>query len=113
MVIFDGHGFGFGGGIMWLSWISLIVVILWGIKAMSSVDGESRGSAKSPFEILRDRFGALESPTRRSSWISLVDKSWTQWDGRPTQKSTAWGRTYSVHGHKLSGSLPLAKLSVR
>lgn len=58
--MFDGHGFGFGGGVMWLFWILLIVVIVWGIKAMSSADRKSGGSDKSPLEVLRDRFARGE-----------------------------------------------------
>ena len=58
--MFDGHGFGFGGGFMWLFWILLIVFIVWVVKAMSSADGKSGGSDKSPLEVLRDRFARGE-----------------------------------------------------
>lgn len=58
--MFEGHGFGFGGGFMWLFWILLIVVILWVVKAMSSGEGKSGGSDKSPLEVLRDRFARGE-----------------------------------------------------
>lgn len=58
--MFDGHGFHFGGGLMWLFWILLIVVIVWVVKAMSSADGKGGGSGKSPLEVLRDRFARGE-----------------------------------------------------
>ena len=58
--MFDGHGFGFGGGFMWLFWILLIVVIVWAVRAMSSADRNRRGSAKSPLEILQERFARGE-----------------------------------------------------
>lgn len=58
--MFDGHGFGFGGGFMWLFWILLIVLIVWVVKAVSSTDRSRGGSDKSPLEILRDRFARGE-----------------------------------------------------
>ena len=58
--MFDGHGFGFGGGFMWLFWILLIIVIVWAVRAMLSADINRRGSAKSPLEILQERFARGE-----------------------------------------------------
>ena len=33
--MFDGHGFGFGGGFMWLFWILAIAAIAWAVKAVA------------------------------------------------------------------------------
>jgi len=58
--MFDGHGFGFGGGFMWLFWILLIVVIVWAFKATAFSDRKDRGVDKPPLEILQGRFARGE-----------------------------------------------------
>ena len=58
--MFDGHGFGFGGGFMWLFWILLIVVVVWALKATVFSSGKAEGTDKSPLEILKDRFARGE-----------------------------------------------------
>lgn len=57
--MFGGHGFGFGGGFMWLFWILVIIVIAWALKAVFS---NAKGGAKdkSPMEILQERFARGE-----------------------------------------------------
>ncbi|MCW5585667.1 MAG: SHOCT domain-containing protein [Chromatiales bacterium] len=58
--MFDGHGFGFGGGFMWLFWILLIVAIAWAVKATAFTDRRTGGADKSPLEILQDRLARGE-----------------------------------------------------
>ena len=58
--MFDGHGFGFGGGFMWLFWILLIVEIAWAVKATAFPDRRNGGADKSPLEILQDRLARGE-----------------------------------------------------
>jgi putative membrane protein len=58
--MFDGHGFGFGGGFMWLFWILLIVIVVWALKATTFADSKNRGLDKSPLEILQGRFARGE-----------------------------------------------------
>ncbi len=60
-MMFDGHGWGFGGGLMWLFWILLIMVIVWIIKggAGGSSSKTSRNE-KTPLEILEQRFARGE-----------------------------------------------------
>lgn len=51
------HGafMGFGGGLMWLFWIALIVAVVWGAKSL--IGGEHR---RSPLEILEERYARGE-----------------------------------------------------
>ena len=58
--MFDGHGFGFGGGFMWLFWILLLVAIIWAIKAMAFADRRNGRAEKSPLEILEERLARGE-----------------------------------------------------
>jgi len=58
--MFDGHGFGIGGGFMWFFWILLIVVVVWAVRAMSFAGRSGSDSDKSPLEILRKRFARGE-----------------------------------------------------
>ena len=58
--MFDGHGFGFGGGFMWLFWILLIVVVVWALKATAFSDRNDRVVDKPPLEILQGRFARGE-----------------------------------------------------
>jgi len=54
--MFDGHGFGFGGGFMWLFWVVLIAVIVWVLRTTVGGKQGGQGTAKTPLEILQERF---------------------------------------------------------
>ncbi len=61
----DGHwmGFGFGGGLMWIIWILLILAAVWGIKVAVSSGGEANrptSRQESALEILKARFARGE-----------------------------------------------------
>ena len=58
--MFDGHGFGFGGGFMWLFWILLIIVVVWALKATAFSDRKDGRTNQSPLEILQERFARGE-----------------------------------------------------
>lgn len=58
--MFEGHGFGFGGGFMWLFWVLLVVVVAWAVKATAFADRKNGGAGKSPLEILQDRLARGE-----------------------------------------------------
>lgn len=60
-MMFDGHGWGFGGGFMWLFWILLIVVIVWIVKGVAGGNSPGTGrNEKTPLEILEERFARGE-----------------------------------------------------
>ena len=56
--MFDGHGFGWG--FMWLFWLLLIVVIAWAVKVALSGGTDGGKEAKSPLQILEERFARGE-----------------------------------------------------
>jgi len=58
--MFDGHGFGFAGGFMWLFWILAIVAIAWVVKMVAGGDGRNQKKPSSPLEILEERFARGE-----------------------------------------------------
>ena len=58
--MFTGHGFGLGGGFMWLFWILLIVVIVWAVKAAVFRGRRGSGADRSPLETLQERFARGE-----------------------------------------------------
>lgn len=58
--MFYDHGFGFGGGFMWLLWILLIVAIVLVAKALVSGNRDGGRSAKSALEVLQERFARGE-----------------------------------------------------
>ena len=58
--MFDGHGFGFGGGFMWLFWILLIVGIVWALRATAFSGSQGDGPDKAPMEILQERLARGE-----------------------------------------------------
>ena len=58
--MFDGHGFGFAGGGMWLFWILVIVVIAWAVRAAVAGSGGNGKTPRSPLEILEERLARGE-----------------------------------------------------
>ncbi|HIE56559.1 MAG TPA: SHOCT domain-containing protein [Chromatiaceae bacterium] len=60
--MYDGHWFGFGGGIMWLVWILIILAVVWVIRSAVSPDrGKSPPSQQdSALEILKARYARGE-----------------------------------------------------
>lgn len=56
------EGFGFlGGGLMWIFWLLLFLVIAWVIRAaVGGGGGPSPRSGSSPMEILRERYARGE-----------------------------------------------------
>jgi putative membrane protein len=58
--MFDGHGFGLGGGFMWLLWILAIVAIAWVVKMVAGGDVRNQKKPGSPLEILEERFARGE-----------------------------------------------------
>ena len=60
-MMFEGHGWGFGGGFMWLFWILLIVVIAWAVKGFAGGNLPGVGqNGKTPLGILEERFARGE-----------------------------------------------------
>lgn len=57
--MWEGHGF-FGGGFMWLIWIVLIVVVVWGISAATGGARQPPRRDKSALEILEERYARGE-----------------------------------------------------
>jgi putative membrane protein len=49
---------GFGGGIMWIFWVLLVVLILWVVKTAAGQN--SAGEQKSALEILQQRYAKGE-----------------------------------------------------
>ncbi|HID81113.1 MAG TPA: SHOCT domain-containing protein [Chromatiales bacterium] len=54
----DGHWL--GGGVMWLFWIVLIVVVLWAVKSAASNENQSTNKQKSAQDILKERYARGE-----------------------------------------------------
>ena len=48
----------FGGGFMWIFWLLIVLVILWGIKVTTS--GSTSSQQKSALDILKDRYARGE-----------------------------------------------------
>ncbi len=55
--MWEGHGF-IGGGLMWLFWIALVVLVVWGISAVAG--GGSASSRKTALDILEERYARGE-----------------------------------------------------
>ena len=47
-----------GGGFMWIFWLLIVLVILWGIKTTTS--GSASSQQKSALDILKDRYARGE-----------------------------------------------------
>ena len=58
--MFDGHGLGFGGTIMWLFWFLVIIVIVLVVRAVLTGNRKDVGTDKSPLEILEERLARGE-----------------------------------------------------
>lgn len=57
----NGFGMGFGGGFfMLLFWILLIVLVIWGVKALVGGSKDSSTSGKSAQDILDERYARGE-----------------------------------------------------
>ena len=57
--MFDGHGFGFGGGFMWLLWIAIAVLVVWLVKA-GVASNHRPDQDKTPLQILEERLARGE-----------------------------------------------------
>ena len=56
---FEGHGWGMGWG--WIVGLILFIVIIWIIvKAINQNNASNRDSAKTPFDILKERYAKGE-----------------------------------------------------
>ena len=53
----NGYGFYFGGGLMWLFWIVIFVLVVWGGRAALGSQG---GSKRSALDILDERYARGE-----------------------------------------------------
>lgn len=58
--MYDGHGFGLGGGLMWLFWIIVIALIVWVVRIALDGQGSDRKKESSPLEILQERLARGE-----------------------------------------------------
>jgi putative membrane protein len=56
--MYEWHGF--GGGIMWIFWVLLVVVILWAVKTATGSGNNSVGEQKSALDILQERYAKGE-----------------------------------------------------
>lgn len=54
------HGLFFGGGIMWLIWLVLIIAFVYIIKTMVTSDSTKMGNGESPIDILNKRLARGE-----------------------------------------------------
>lgn len=55
----DGIGMGLGAGFMWLFWIVLIILVVWGIKLLV-VNDSSVERKRTALEILEERYAKGE-----------------------------------------------------
>jgi putative membrane protein len=51
---------GFGGGVMWIFWILLVVVILWAVKTVAGSEKNPADKQKSALDILKERYAKGE-----------------------------------------------------
>ena len=56
----DSMGMGFGGGLMWLFWIFLIIVIVWAAKTCSGNSSSPSEMKRSALDILKERYARGE-----------------------------------------------------
>ena len=53
-------GHGFGGGFMWLIWIVLIFIVIWGVKSMGNNSSAQLGNDSNALNILKERYAKGE-----------------------------------------------------
>jgi putative membrane protein len=56
----SGYGMGFGGGVMWLFWIALLILAIWIIRSAITGGDNSPGKSNSALDILKERFAKGE-----------------------------------------------------
>ncbi len=56
--MYEWHGF--GGGVMWIFWILLAVVILWAVKTAVGSGTNSAGKQKAALNTLKERYAKGE-----------------------------------------------------
>ncbi len=56
--MFEWHGF--GGGMMWIYWILIIVALVWFVAFATRRGGASSGREKTALEILQERYARGE-----------------------------------------------------
>lgn len=56
----SGYEMGFGGGVMWLFWIALLVVAIWIIRAAITSGDNTLEKGKSSLDILKERYAKGE-----------------------------------------------------
>ena len=56
--MYEWHGF--GGGMMWIFWILIIVALVWFVAFATRRGGLSSGSEKSAMEVLKERYARGE-----------------------------------------------------
>jgi putative membrane protein len=54
------QGHGFFGGYMWLLWIVLIILVVWGASAAGRRGGDSPATRPSALDILKERYARGE-----------------------------------------------------
>ena len=60
--MYEGHWF--GGGFMWIFWILLAVVLLWGFKTALTEGGGNTNETRSALDILKERYAKGEIDQR-------------------------------------------------
>ena len=56
--MYEWHGY--GGGMMWIFWILIIVVLVWFVAIATRRGGASTGNDKTALEILKERYARGE-----------------------------------------------------
>lgn len=56
--MYEWHGY--GGGMMWIFWILIIVVLVWFVAIATRRGGTSTGNDKTALEILKERYARGE-----------------------------------------------------
>lgn len=56
--MFEWHGY--GGGMMWIFWILIIIALVWLVAIATRRGGVFTGSEKSALEILKERYARGE-----------------------------------------------------
>ncbi|MBT8434839.1 MAG: SHOCT domain-containing protein [Gammaproteobacteria bacterium] len=56
--MYEWHGY--GGGMMWIFWILIIVALIWFVAFATRRGGLSSGNEKSALEVLKERYARGE-----------------------------------------------------